>query len=448
MLVEEIKKRILSEHLVPGQKLPSIRKLAQSLGVSTGSIAKVYQDLVNEGLVKSYPGKGFIFGNINITDNFRIAAETLDSLFLKDMQNGYLDVLSSLPSLKELASHYKTSTYHIRKFITQKVEQGFLKKIGTNYSFCTEPHQVKQKFILMVHRSDAKGHLLIESEREQEAFRTLATTAQEQNITVQFIGYHEPSKSLLSPEGLPFTPQNNINCLGAFLSTWLIDDPTILFNHFAKFESPISVWWEHSAQKYPKSTRNNKKWAFFNLAFSEDSGFAVGQYLKDQGITKASYVSPFHMADWSKKRLEGLLQSGIETEILVDTQIFSPHDAIIKAKGLNISANDYIKEIVSELIKKASTSVFVGANDWISAIILQIFEEKGQKRPYVIGFDNSMESFRYSFDSFSFNVEVMVKEALYHIISPSLYANFKSLIQNPQGKVIKKTPFLVKKRQF
>jgi len=42
----------------PGSKLPSVRQLAESLGVNRNTVSKVYRELARENLVRMVPGKG------------------------------------------------------------------------------------------------------------------------------------------------------------------------------------------------------------------------------------------------------------------------------------------------------------------------------------------------------------------------------------------------------
>lgn len=436
----EIKDQLVKLPHSEGQKLPSVRKMATRLGISAGSVAKAYAKLEKEGLIKSYPNKGFYWGKLPIfTEIEKIPeASTLETKFQNDLDTGFLSRFSALPSLKELALHYKTSLYHLRNFLKIKTAQGILQKTGVRYYFSEEKKINQDNFIIFVHRSDSKGHFFMDSEREQEVFRIVTQVAQENNISLRYVGYCEVQDKLIGKNGEEIFPGTNKWCIGAFLSTWLISNPAILFSHFSKCKYPISVWWENSMEALLKFTRVREKWAYFDVAFSKNVGTIVGSHLKEKGITAINYLSPFHDSDWSKKREDGLRQSGLEVNLIVDTKISSPFELTQKAQKKGIPANDYLKAILLELLTQAKEAPFVCANDWIAATLIRIYEERHKKIPYIIGFDNTSESYRYCFDSFAFNVEAMVSEAIYHIVSPSTYAILKKQIQNPLGKVVEK----------
>lgn len=57
-LYEELRQAILTGKLCPGEKLPSTRTLAQSLGVSRGTVKLGYEQLLNEGYLESALGSG------------------------------------------------------------------------------------------------------------------------------------------------------------------------------------------------------------------------------------------------------------------------------------------------------------------------------------------------------------------------------------------------------
>ena len=58
-VVEAIRARIGGKSLAPGEKLPSVRRLAREMAASPSTVVDAYDRLVNEGLVHARPGSGF-----------------------------------------------------------------------------------------------------------------------------------------------------------------------------------------------------------------------------------------------------------------------------------------------------------------------------------------------------------------------------------------------------
>ena len=54
----QLKKQIMDGSLAAGERLPSIRALANDLGVSVITTKRAYSDLEVEGLIETVPGKG------------------------------------------------------------------------------------------------------------------------------------------------------------------------------------------------------------------------------------------------------------------------------------------------------------------------------------------------------------------------------------------------------
>lgn len=63
---EQIKTKIISGELKYGELLPSIRVLAKDLKCSVITTKNAYEELVNEGYVKTIPSKGFYVAEINM----------------------------------------------------------------------------------------------------------------------------------------------------------------------------------------------------------------------------------------------------------------------------------------------------------------------------------------------------------------------------------------------
>lgn len=55
---KQVKEQILQEKLEQGSMLPSIRMMAKELKVSIITVKRAYEDLEQEGFVKTTPGKG------------------------------------------------------------------------------------------------------------------------------------------------------------------------------------------------------------------------------------------------------------------------------------------------------------------------------------------------------------------------------------------------------
>ena len=90
-LKNQIRQRIASGSLQPGDKLPTVRELAVKLTINPNTVAKVYKQLENEGLIETKRGVGTYISER--PDNSGIIPEkeldqALDKLITKAFQLG------------------------------------------------------------------------------------------------------------------------------------------------------------------------------------------------------------------------------------------------------------------------------------------------------------------------------------------------------------------------
>ena len=68
---DELQKLILTGVLPPGEKLPSVRELAQELAINPNTIQRAYRELEQAGFIYSVPGKGSFAGKLSGVDEGR-----------------------------------------------------------------------------------------------------------------------------------------------------------------------------------------------------------------------------------------------------------------------------------------------------------------------------------------------------------------------------------------
>ena len=57
-IVENFRAQIASGVLQPGEKLPSVRELAQKMSINPNTIQRAYRELELQGVIATVPGKG------------------------------------------------------------------------------------------------------------------------------------------------------------------------------------------------------------------------------------------------------------------------------------------------------------------------------------------------------------------------------------------------------
>lgn len=78
-LTEQIKRAIALGALSPGERLPTVKSLAQELRLNPNTVARVYRDLEREGIIATAPGRGsFVRDNGAIAQSRRMASEVAE----------------------------------------------------------------------------------------------------------------------------------------------------------------------------------------------------------------------------------------------------------------------------------------------------------------------------------------------------------------------------------
>ena len=89
-LMEQVKHRIETGALRPGEQLPGIRPLAEELVINPNTVAKAYRELEHEGVIELRHGAGaFVSGNARakkLTDTLR-AGQAVVSAAVKRLRN-------------------------------------------------------------------------------------------------------------------------------------------------------------------------------------------------------------------------------------------------------------------------------------------------------------------------------------------------------------------------
>jgi GntR family transcriptional regulator len=92
-IIEQIKLYVLKGQLSPGDAIPSVRKMAQELGVTPSTVAKAYQELERQKVIETIRAKGTFIAN-PVTEELR--EEQVDKIrkrmkseILELKRNGY-----------------------------------------------------------------------------------------------------------------------------------------------------------------------------------------------------------------------------------------------------------------------------------------------------------------------------------------------------------------------
>lgn len=421
--------------------LPSVRELAREFDASPQTVHKALQELQQEGLVHAIDRKGFYWGS-GLAEQTGTSTEGVEERFRirfhSDLRQGTYHSWKELPTRQALAQVYGVGSRCVGRILRDLSERGLLVKRGRHYFPAPSIGKRGDTHVLVVIRCDARGVLLLDTEREIEFLRAVRRELSERGLEFLSLGYcGEGSGRFLNRSGIEVDPTRMPEpLLGVIVSTWLVLDPVRLVNRLARLRLPISAWWEHPSRLFP---RGHFPFGFagFNLSFGASAGSAMGRYLANLGRLEIAYISPYHDNEWSRARLQGLrehiLTCGGSVREFLDSDMHSPSDLLHKG------GQEALKRKLTDLLKDSGlteTQTWVFANDTAAAAMHKILRDRKDLRPLLTGFDNTSDSECLGFDSFEFHNDGMVRLMLHHLTHPKAEIFSRRELHEMMGRMV------------
>ena len=100
---EQVRQLVATNHLQPGERLPTIRDLAESLAISPGTVVRAYRQLEQDGVIQSRRGGGtIVVGQAKDRQLLTLRQTRLSNM----MSHGILEALSQGYSLEEIEAAF------------------------------------------------------------------------------------------------------------------------------------------------------------------------------------------------------------------------------------------------------------------------------------------------------------------------------------------------------
>lgn len=493
VLYETIEKiRVLLKESPENNHLPSVRRLAQQFRVSPVTVLRAIKALEIDGLLSRRWGKGVSIGGnqppVKEADNQGLGKflSTLQQ-FKQDIISGKFQTHLPLPPINQLTTLYNASYPTIRRVLSALLEENILKRNGARYYFFT--NRLKQRSrIAIVAFGMSRCSIKIETERERTFYRILSSIASDNNVDLEFICYND---YLDNP--CFYTPGNesmevylkSSGISGIILSSYHMNNSAECLANLLTYNIPVSAWIEDSRilSTVDRFGSHYRKLTFFDSSYSTIPGNDVGRYLLEKGHRRIVFISPFHGSPWSQNRLKGLKKAvthypdatlypfttsehindyffmlpflenaDFERHFRSDALIQQIHDFLsprlqaVKYEHDTLLRDNAIfsciKNTVDQIISTQSITALVCVNDLIAGIIADYWNFHNishERRPAIVGFDNSFKSLQHQFSSYEFNTHGEIQDMITHVLYPEniLFSRKKPVIRL-SGKVIER----------
>ena len=428
--MDDLRATLLSSRPPDGAALPSVRSLARHFGVAPLTAHRALGRMRDDGLVHALPRKGFFWGERPIPSGRIPAREdrlaAVRERIVSDLRCGVFHPHRDLPPRAALAPLYGIGPRRLGALLDALSDEGILVRRGRGFALPAPPRVADQGTVVLVTRCDRQGALLLETERQTDFVKSVHRQGRERGLRIVVVGWFEDASGgvFLDQDGrsadLEAVPGLLLGCLA---STWLVREPSALLSRLLAVRTPVSVWWEHPPEEFPRRVAGARL-VGFDISFGPSSGVVVGRHLRACGEGPVAFVSPFHAATWSIARLEGLREglrgSGIEVHPFVDEERASAHEFHTIAGGV-ASGERRLRLVLERLLATLDPRrhpVWVTVNDHVATILIRRLRERGVRRPRIVSFDNSSGSDSLQFDSFEFHTDGMVRQMLYHVLQP------------------------------
>jgi DNA-binding transcriptional regulator YhcF (GntR family) len=466
--------------------------------VSTVTVSRAMKVLRDEGSVEGFWGKGYFPpGMLHKKTNDSVIVRIPKHQFIydkiaADIFNGRFKLNHSLPGMNQLCALYEVSRPTMCKVLELLISEKIIRKIGVKHYLYNTTIKTRLKIALIAFGLSS-NEIKITSERERNFYRNISNTAIQQNVDLHIICYNDylDTPQFYIPGGhdlYTFFKQTDI--CGSILSTWHMNNSAQCLRTIISFGKPVSICVEdqHVLELMAKYSANSKGITFFDASYSTIPGKDVGVYLQGKGHREIAYLSPFHKSTWSQNRLAGLMEiygkPGDFTKVypfvldefvrdyafmekIIENPSFEKDVAVERItnrippfmknriSSINMEYDillrdalifSYCEPLIRKAVSVSSITAWVCANDLIACMIMDYWNYHAiavDKRPALIGFDNSFESFERGVSTYEFNTGGETQSMLNNLLYPnsSLLQKSKRIVRL-NGSVIERASSL------
>ncbi len=443
--LEELK-TLLTE--TGSRRLPSVRTLATRWKISPTLVQKTLNQARRLGWIETRDRSGsWPAGH---TPNpalpaLRPNAMTLAADIRDNIQAGHYGGGEKLPAPKTLAAQQGMHPATARKALKYLVREGLLKREGRNLSVSPPRRRnTSHPVIWCIGAQDLAGGLpglRLGSDREWEFWREIQSEAMRNDLHTVHLAW----------EGR--LPSSGNKPLGAIVSTWHLQKPHALLSALHRANLPSAVWLENP-QLTPGQISQNSPWlGYHDMSYGKEAGKLLAQHPVVRRHQRIAWISPFHGAEWSRNRLDGIKKGlpdttrlhealgpwmsewDFQTEVWQDKSMYKK----LNLKGLGIQTHDTellqpifeaigyqrLFEKFDSVLEKAiasrstlwiasSDKIALHCQDWLAAKKMAVPNDLA-----LIGFDDTREAFRRGITSFRFDAPAMARAMVRQVLLPS-----------------------------
>lgn len=427
-----------------GRRLPSVRSLAARWKLSPTTVQALLAEARARGWIETRAGGGsWAAGRMPIRPEPgpRRGSEDVAAALREEIRSGRWGSGERLPPPKDLAARRGVHAATVRKALGRLAGEAAVERQGRSWRVARPiPRADGAPVLLCLGAKDPEGGLRLDSDREWEFWREIQA---------------EATRNGLHPEVHPWEgalPDPGARPVGAVVSTWHLPDPGPLLSALHRLRMPAAVWLEHPLLTTERLPDRSPWLGFHDLAYGRESGAVLGGHPAIRRHGRIAWISPFHGAEWSRNRLEGLRRSlpagtilhealgpwisewDFQEAVWKDPEVWGR--VRLEGIGRPTPAADLIRPIMEaigrdRLVERFSpaleaalasgSTLWAAASDLVALGCLGWLSARGVRVPQDIalsGFDDTREALRHGLTSVRFDAQAMARAMVRQVLSP------------------------------
>jgi len=427
-----------------GNRLPSVRGLAATWGVSSRTAQLAIQEAVAQGWIETRRGagiwpRGFVPVAPPIPD--RTDARRIAEILRSEILSGQFASDQFLPSPKDCSKKFGVHPATVRKSFGQLLSMELVVRKGRSWAvrIPSAKRPPASLVLLCIGAADEQGRLRISSDREWDFWREIQ---------------QEALRCGLEPKIVPIgnhLPELDGPIFGAVVSNWHMTESGPLLDKLQRMRIPTAFWVANEETLPGLRYKQSRGLWFHDLAHGRSAGRIMADFVNRSACRKIAWISPFHGSTWSRNRLEGLksrLDPTIEVVEAVhdwisewDVQVQVAWNPLVTNRvdldGVDptVDPDDLRRPLVETLTRMRCMDVFgpalenalrskaellIASSDLVAEWTLHWLEGRGLRVPRdlaIASFDDTREATRRNLTSFRFDITGMARTMVRQVLS-------------------------------
>ena len=388
------------------------------------------------------------------------------------LETGRIRPGQKLPTSGELCASLSVTAPTLRKAMARLVAAGLLEPLARGWRAAPPSRGPTGMVVALLRICAPDGSFPGESDREGFFRHALELEGARRGIRIEAWGLAEGDRLFRS--GRLWEDRIPAEIHGAVVSLWHVTDPAEIFARIRSWNLPLAIWDERS-QGGVRPSFHRCRW--FQSAHAAASGALVARHLLDLGHSGIAYLSPFHGASWSRRRLEGLSKTCTASTLPVKLSVhtrddrwdpfqYTPPAEEVRSlfTGLALPGGEanparfeeivekgqallrereilrHLEDLFVSVLEDRTLTAWVGANDDIALLAAHWLTQRGVRIGRdisLVGFDNSTRAQASGLTTVSFLEEDLAAGMVAFLLDPERWRTNGAVVL--EGSLVART---------